>query len=518
MAYREVTMVEIKEALRQWLLGAGKAKIADRLKLDPKTVQRYLRTAAKHGVSREAGLASLTDERVAAIVAEVTHVPGRPHGDTWALCLQHRAFIEARLAQGVRLTKVRRELAAKEVAVPYPTLHRFARDELGFGRRAVTMPTADGKPGEELQVDTGWMDITVPDANGKLRRLRCWIFTPVVSRLRFAYPCFAETTESAIEACEAAWEFYGGVFLVLVPDNTKAIVQVADDLSPRINRTFLEYAQARGFIIDPARVRRPTDKARTERTVRYVREDCFGGETFTSLTSAREHALRWCREVAGLKTHASTYRKPREHFDSDERAALLPAPSTRYDVPKWSEPKVAQDHYAQVGRGLYSLPTRFIGKRLAARMDTTTVRFYEGAALVRTHVRVEPGKRATIESDFPQAGSAVAMRATDRIAAEMEPYGPVIVEYVALLLAGPHPWRKMRSVYRLRDLVTKYGRGRVEAACLVATNVAMIDVRRLEKMIELGANAAGVADVARPATPLPAKFQRPAAAFAAGSK
>jgi hypothetical protein len=73
----------------------------------------------------------------------------------------------------------------------------------------------------------------------------------------------------------------------------------------------------------------------------------------------------------------------------------------------------------------------------------------------------------------------------------------------------------MRSVYRLRDLIAKYGRHRVEAACIMALNVAMIDVRRLERVIELGATAE---DQNRPAAPLPAKYQRPAAAFAAGSK
>jgi len=36
---------------------------------------------------------------------------------------------------------VRRELAAKDSVVSYPTLHRFARDDLGFGRRVVTLPT-----------------------------------------------------------------------------------------------------------------------------------------------------------------------------------------------------------------------------------------------------------------------------------------------------------------------------------------------------------------------------------------
>ena len=81
-----------------------------------------------------------------------------------------------------------------------------------------------------------------------------------MSRYRFVYPCFEETTATAIEACDAAWAFYGGVFRTLIPDNTKTIVQTSDALEPLITRAFLEYAQARGFHIDPARARHPRDK------------------------------------------------------------------------------------------------------------------------------------------------------------------------------------------------------------------------------------------------------------------
>ena len=164
------------------------------------------------------------------------------------------------LQQGVRLSKIRRLLQRRGVLVPYPTLHRFAVAEFGFGRQATTIPLADGEPGDELQLDTGWMTRLEPDLFGKRRRFRAWIFTPSRSRYRFVYPCFQETTATAIEACEAAWAFYGGVFHTLVPDNTSAIVDQADPLTPRINRTFLEYAQARHFLIDVARVRHPRDK------------------------------------------------------------------------------------------------------------------------------------------------------------------------------------------------------------------------------------------------------------------
>jgi len=55
-------------------------------------------------------------------------------------------------------------------------------------------------------------------------------------------------------------------------------VTKADPLEPLLSQTFLEYAQARGFVIDPARVRKATDKAKVERSARDVRDDCFGGE------------------------------------------------------------------------------------------------------------------------------------------------------------------------------------------------------------------------------------------------
>ncbi|NVL73346.1 IS21 family transposase, partial [Escherichia coli] len=72
---------------------------------------------------------------------------------------------------------------------------------------------------------------------------------------------------------------------------------------PGIQRSFLEYAQTRGFFVDPARVRHPQDKARVENQIAYVRERCFDGESLVSLDAWREHAEQWCRDVAGARVH-----------------------------------------------------------------------------------------------------------------------------------------------------------------------------------------------------------------------
>lgn len=273
MTYREVTMIEVKEILRLWLDEVPKKQIARMLGVDPKTVRRHIKVAGEHGLATGAeGAEALTDERLESVLIALKTPGGRPRGGGWEQCVEHREFIEKKL-KSAKLSKVRRLLERTGVKIPYATLHRFAVSELGYGRRAGTIPVADCEPGAEVQVDTGWVGSLEPDLFGKRRRFRAWIFTAVRSRHRFVWPFFQETTESAIEACEEAWEYFGGIFHVLIPDNTKAIVDKADPLGARIIHGFLEYAQARGFHIDPTRRKRPKDKGRVERAVQPVRDD-----------------------------------------------------------------------------------------------------------------------------------------------------------------------------------------------------------------------------------------------------
>jgi transposase len=333
--YREVRMVEITEVLRLWRAGVPKKRIAARLGLDPKTVRRYVTVA--EGTGLRVGDDVVSEMQLRDVFLALHPGGGRPRGDGWDQCRAQQEAIRRWLKDGLRLTKIRKLLVRQGVELPYPTLYRFAVLELGFGRTTPTIPVADGEPGEELQLDTGWVGWLTPI--GHKRRFRAWIFTAVRSRHRFAYPTFEETTARAIDACEAAWAFFGGIFKVLIPDNTAAIVTQADPLAPRITLAFLEYAQARGFHIDPARVRHPRDKGRVERAVQTVRDDCFAGEILTTLEDARTHARHWCREDYGLRRHSRTQRAPREHFETEEQSLLLPCPTTAYEIPLWSEPR-----------------------------------------------------------------------------------------------------------------------------------------------------------------------------------
>jgi len=512
MVYREVTRVETKEVLRQWVGGAGCKRISARLGLDVKTVRRYVHAAQALGLTPASGEAALTDELLTALLASMRTQAGRPRGEAWECCQAHRDRIKQLLAQGLRLSKLRKLLVRQGVHVPYATLHRFAVAELGFGRTAATVPIADCAPGEELQVDTGWMGYLEPDARGKRRRFRAWIFTAVYSRHRFVWPCLPETTVSAIQACEQAWLFFGGIFRVLLPDNTKAIVVLADPLGARINLTFLEYAQARGFVVDPARARHARDKGRVERAVQHVRDDCFAGERLESFLDAHELAERWCRQEYGLRRHSRTQRLPLECFEAEEQPHLLPPPTALYEIPYWCDPKVGRDHLALVAKALYSLPTRFIGKRLRARADRTLVCFYDQGKLVKTHPRKSPGGRSIDPNDFPTHKSAYAMRDIGFLERQATQHGAAIGGFAHQLLEGPLPWTRMRRVYALLGLVRRYGETRVEQTCRLALDAQMYDVRRLERMLQAAATSAPTTPPS-PKTPAPARHLRPASQY-----
>lgn len=478
--YREVHVVEVSEVVRQWLAGEPLRAIARRVGLDRKTVQRYVRAAQQAGCKPGE---PVTDSVLGEVIVRVRAQGPGAHGASWSICEEHRALLEQWIEGEVPLSKVQQLLHRQTGAmVPYRTLHRYASQKLGFGGRRVTVRLAEGKPGEELQMDfgaVGWIS-----EGGRRRRVWALVLTAVVSRHVFVWLTYRQTVEDVIAGCEAAWRFFGGVFRVLIPDNLKAVVQTADPSSPRLTVAFVEYAQSRGFVVDPARVRRPQDKGRVERGVQYVQSSLFAGEQFSSLEQAREAAELWCRVTAGERVHGTTRRRPREHFDEVERGALLLPPAQPYEVAAWSQARVQRDHHVTVGQALYSVPTAYIGESVQVRLGRDVVRIYHRGQAIKTHPRVGPGERQTDPADYPAGVRELACRDQQALLQQARQAGTGIGTYAERLLQGPLPWSRMRHVYRLLGLVRRYGVTPVEAAAQRALDADVIDVTKVARMVE----------------------------------
>ena len=492
MAFRELTMIDVKEVLRRWSAGQSDRKIARDAGVDRKTAARYTAVAAS---LLERGK-ELSDDEVHEVAQRVQARPVPTTTTEWAEVARHRPLIERWLAgddetRPLRLTKIHTLLVRDhDLRASYDTLWRFAHEELSWREKPSTVRIDDAPPGMEAQVDFGKMGLILDEETGKKRVLWVLVITLVYSRYQFVFPTFRQTTEVVCEGLDRAWMFFGGIIKTLIPDNTKAMILDPDALAPTLTPAFLDYAQGRGMFVDPARVRSPKDKPRVENQVAYVRESWFDGEQFTGLAHARESALQWCRDVAGARVHGTTRKVPRDVFEAEERATMMLPPDQLYDVPLWvDKAKVHPDHHIQIAHALYSVPTRYLRQHVRVRADRQVVKIYFGTELIKMHKRQPPGGRSTDPADYPATKAVYALRDVDALCAKAKEKGEHIGLYAERLLGGALPWTKMRQAYSLLSLCEKYGDGRVEAMCQSSLAFQIVDVGRVAVMLKTASKA-----------------------------
>ena len=522
MAYRELSRMEIIEVVRRWQAGESRRAIARSSGLARETVNKYLRAAERLGLQAN-GPPPIEEQVVRLVQAGRVATAAR----TWAA--PQRARLEPyreRILRWVRddqllITRVQELLRQDGLLVSYSTLERFAW-RLGVQprrrHRGTTVRVAPSAPGEVAEMDFERLGPLLNPLTGKRQIVWGLLVVLVYSRHSFLWPLVQQTVEATIEGLEQAWRFFGGLPERLVLDNFPAAVAGTDPLRPRPTRAFLEYSQARGFLLDPARIRHPRDKPHVERGVSYARERFWKGGRFADLVDARQQAERWCLQVAGQRVHGTTRQLPLVVFEEEERARLRPYDGVPYEVPAWREVTVHPDHHVSVQYALYSAPSSTCppGTKLEARCDRTIVKLYRRGELVKVHPRQAKGGRSTDPDDYPPERTAYAMRAPDRLIRQASALGPNVGRFAERLLEGPLPWAKLRQGQKLLRLADRYTADRLDAACARALGFDLLDVRRLERILVLA-----LEHESQPAPPpdariqpLPAgRFARPGSAF-----
>lgn len=490
MARRRFRVADVSEILVHWDAGASISGIALRLGYSRPTVRKYVDAAKQLGLERgaerrrERAWQRLAQQVLKAVAGQ------RPMGAVTGEVAVFHDYLAERVGT-VKLKVLHQRLRDDHrLTASWGTFYRYVRGHWVDRLPKTPKPTIrldDPPPGDEAQVDffsVGWWDD--PEA-GRRRKLYAFVMTLSHSRHQFLYPVLAEDGVNWLDGHVAAFRFFGGVPRRVVPDNLTAGIVKADRYDPRFNRAYADLARYYGCVIDPSRVRHPKDKPRVERTVAYARESFFRDRPGRTLADLRREAATWSQTVAGGRDHGTTHEQPFVAFEERERVALLPLPPRSWETVTWLTAKVHPDCHLAAGGGRYSVPFRYVGKRLDVRLTRSIVEIYDGSECLTVHVYAGRG-RATHREHYPEAAQAF-LRATPQYCLQQaERIGPETVAVVRALLE-PHALYRLREVQAILRLAERFAASRLEHACGQARAAGNGRVRTIRGILEGGYDA-----------------------------
>jgi len=317
-------------------------------------------------------------------------------------------------------------------------------------------------PAEEAQVDFGYAGYT--PYQGKKRKT--WVFNMRLSYSRLDYyeVVYDQRVETFIRCHSNAFIYFGGIPQYVKIDNLKAAILHANFYEPIYQELYKNFASHYGFHPLPCRVRRPNDKGKVESGIKYVKCNFFQGRRFTGEKEVKEKLVKW-NTKANHRIHGTTRKVPRELFEKEEKAKLLPLPQEAFKLVKVGCRKVYHDCHIYVDYNYYSVPFSYVGKKVEIELAKNLLKVFCKGKEITVHPRLSGrGKFSTVPGHYPAYKRYSDTEYQEKYQVKMAHIGRY-TEQLFFLVIKEHPRDWNRTVQGILSLQKTYPDEVIEAAC-----------------------------------------------------
>jgi transposase len=357
----------------------------------------------------------------------------------------------------ISVVRLLEELRRRGYSGGYTVLRERVKQLRHHGRR-VPVERFETGPGVQAQMD--WAIYTLDFTQEGRRKVNLFSYVLGYSRRQYIHFTPSQDLETTLREHVRAFGHLQGVAATCLYDNMKVVVARYEDGEPIYNTRFLAFATHYGFRPVACRPRRPQTKGKVERPFLFIEKNLLSGREFRSLEHLNEVTAWWLKEVADVREHRQTRRRPID-LHAEELPHLIPLPERSYEVAEVVYRTVDAEGMVSFGQNRYSVPWRYIGQVLPLRITDDEVTIYGPRLEVLTrHGRFPPTER---HRQSRQAEHAPPRDVTQRRAALRERFaqlGPVAVRFFeGLLTRQRYGWDQAQKVlsllgtYRREDLL-----------------------------------------------------------------
>ena len=348
--------------------------------------------------------------------------PGTPRPEARRLEPYH-AFIIETLDRYPRLvgTRVFDMVCARGYTGSIRPVRRYVRSVRPVPKSEVFV-RIETLPGEQAQVD--WAHVGTLAVPGGTRPL--WAFVMVLAHSRYMWAELVVDLDvhSLRRSLVRAASYFGGSPRQWLFDNPKTIVIERSGDMVRFHPDLLDMAAQLHVLPKVCGVRKPQEKGKVERAIRFLKERFFAARTFHSVAHGNSQLLQFFDTIAHPRPHPRWPGRTVADVFADEQPRLLalpnPLPSTDFVTPV-SADKTA---FIRVDTNRYSVPDTYARRTLRLSASDTEIRLLDGDNEVARHERnwgkhqvvEQPKHRAAI---LEQKRRAKALKGRDRLHAEI---------------------------------------------------------------------------------------------------
>jgi transposase len=293
------------------------------------------------------------------------------------------------------------------------------------------------KAGEEVEVDWAGDSMSYVDS-GEIKPAYIFVAVLPASSYPFAYAYGDMKTANWIDAHARAYEYFGGVPKITIPDNTKTAVIKPDRVAPVLNKSYNEMARHYMTTIVPARAGKPKDKAADENMVGNVSRRIIAALRNRQFFSIYEINEAISEELVKLvnRPFQKMDGNRLSAFEKIDKPCLQPLPATKYEYSEWKETKVQFNYHVDFEGFFYSVHYSQINSPCSVRATSKIIEIYIGTQRVAAHSRnYNTLKRyKTIPEHMPENHKSVYGWSSERFLSWAEKTGPNTREFIGHIL------------------------------------------------------------------------------------
>lgn len=351
------------------------------------------------------------------------------------------------------------------------------------------------RAGEKAFIDYSGKKPRITDpATGESRDVELFVMVLGASNYAFAEATLTQTVADFVGSSIRGLEYFGCVPEILVPDQLRSAVRGPDRYDPILNETYFDFASHYGLSVIPARPRKPRDKAKVEATVLLVQRWIVARlrhMTFFSLADLND-AIAALLEELNARPFQRLDGCRRSAFESLDRPAMRPLPSTPYILRERLKATVHIDYHVEFDGRLYSVHHTYVSKKVEVRATVSLVEIFLGGERIASHPRCyrRRGWPTTAEEHRPRQHQHQVWP-PERLIEWAGTFGPSVAQLVQRTIGKfRHPEHGYRASLGIVRLAKQYGATRTDAACARALAASTTDSvphrRHIESILRQG--------------------------------